>query len=450
EVRPWNGSPGTRIEVRHLFYSVPVRKKFLKAIPTELGHVTEAITRIALAHEGLHITLRHNGKSVIEVPGSATLADRIGLFFGAEVQAALLPVQSPPGPLAIRGLIADPTCDRGNSRLQYLFINNRWFRDRSLAFALEDAYRGLLMVGRHPVGFLFLTVPPDLVDVNVHPTKAEVRFRDNGQIFSLIRGNVKTRLLQENLIPRLEVPAAERLPFSFPSAMPAPTPQQQLPEMAPLSPRRPVMEANPAPWELRPATRPVPPLPMPVPIVTLPPEDPTPEIPPTPQLPIPEPADLAPLPRTAFQMHDSYIIQETPQGMLVIDQHALHERILYEQLRRRIEAGNLEIQRLLIPEPVELPGAQAAIVLDAAPALAELGLEIADFGGGTIMLQSYPTLLSRRAPYQILQGVIDELLNKERPPSKAGLVDHLLATMACKAAVKAGDPLAPEEIQALL
>jgi DNA mismatch repair protein MutL len=153
---------------------------------------------------------------------------------------------------------------------------------------------------------------------------------------------------------------------------------------------------------------------------------------------------------SALQVHDSYIVLETPDGMLVIDQHALHERILYEQLRRRIRDGKLEVQRLLIPEPIDLPAEQAALVLEVKDQLAELGLEVSDFGGNTVLLGSYPTLLSRRAPTVILQGVIDHLMTKDRPPSKEALFDHLLATMACKAAVKAGDRLTQEEITHLL
>ena len=155
-------------------------------------------------------------------------------------------------------------------------------------------------------------------------------------------------------------------------------------------------------------------------------------------------------PGSALQVHDSYIVLETPEGMLVIDQHALHERILYEQLRRRVRDGKLEVQRLLIPEPIDLPAEQAALVLEVADQLAELGLEVSDFGGNTILLGSYPTLLSRRPPAVILQGVIDHLMTKDRPPSKEALLDHLLATMACKAAVKAGDRLTQDEIAHLL
>ncbi len=163
------------------------------------------------------------------------------------------------------------------------------------------------------------------------------------------------------------------------------------------------------------------------------------------------PASLPKLsPHTAIQLHDSYLVLETADGMLVIDQHALHERILFEQLRRRIRDGKLEVQRLLIPEPIDLPAEQAALVLEAADALRELGLEVSDFGGNTILLSSYPTLLGRKPPHVILRGVIDHLVTQERPPAKEALLHLLMATMACKAAVKAGDKLSAEEVTYLL
>ncbi|QJW94330.1 DNA mismatch repair endonuclease MutL [Frigoriglobus tundricola] len=594
--KPWNGAPGTRIEVRHLFYNVPVRKKFLKSVATELGHVCEIVTRLALANPALHITLRHNGRLVYDIPGSAGLLDRVALFFTGEVRDALYELDSGPGPLRLTGYIADPKCDRGNAKLQYLFVNGRWFRDRSLAHALQESFRGLLMSGRYAIGFLYVTVPPDKVDVNVHPTKSEVRFQENSLVYSLVRGTIKHRLLKENLIPQLSVPRGEEI--GGPRDEPPVSPALPAPTLF-TSPRRELAEQTLAPWErgeladpfwrtpagvLTPeerakGARPTPPAP----------EDPTPrpslkggeqdlrnsvtqaesedawraftplpspgprETPLTgpgegrgaggggssypsplpspkteglqtdnsPSLPSSEkkgaqgepagevlsqnekgnvglsppsrerageqdlrnaltspelegaaravtpslqgggrgegssaPPLIAALPKlaphTAIQLHDSYLVLETTDGMLVIDQHALHERILFEQLRRRIRDGKLEVQRLLIPEPIDLPAEQAALVLEAADALRDLGLEVSDFGGNTILLSSYPTLLGRKAPHEILRGVIDHLVTQERPPAKEALLHLLMATMACKAAVKAGDKLSPEEIAYLL
>ena len=459
-VRPWNGAPGTRIEVRHLFYNVPVRKKFLKTVATELGHVCETVTRLALANPHLHITLKHNGRLVYDIPASAGLADRIALFFGTEVRDALYELDSGPGPQRLTGFIADPKCDRGNGKLQYLFINGRWFRDRSVAHALQESYRGLLMTGRYAVGFLFLTVPPDKVDVNVHPTKAEVRFQENSLVYSLVRATVKARLLKENLVPHFQIPQGT-VPETGDRG-------QETPEPGLFSPRQEVAERTVAPWDVPEPTRTQPTDPFFAPVARSAPA-PLPFAPPPPSAPLrvaanpqpeptPPPATTAPTPEpfplppsgTAMQVHDAYLILETKDGMLVIDQHALHERILFEQLRRRVREGKLEVQRLLIPEPIDLPAEQAALVLEAADALRELGLEVSDFGGNTVLLSSYPTLLGRRPPHEIFRGVVDHLLNQERPPTRDALLHLLTATMACKAAVKAGDKLSAEEIAYLL
>jgi DNA mismatch repair protein MutL len=453
--RPWNGAPGTRITVRHLFFNTPVRKKFLKATATELGHTCEAVTRLALAHPNLHLMVRNNGRVVYDVPAATDPRDRIGVFFGNDVRNALYPVDSGPGPVRLTGFVADPACDRGHARMQYLFVNGRWFRDRSLGHAVQEAYRGLLMTGRYAVAFLSLTLPPDAVDVNVHPTKAEVRFRDNSAVYALVRTTVKKRLLQEDLVPRLEAVPDDRPPGP--------------------RPERPVMVEPPLPraWLVSPPEDRKPRLPFPEYSASSPrPEDrwsASTHIPATARKesensverevtpgPVshregqrePDPWQL--VPGTAIQIHDSYLVIESDNGMVVIDQHALHERILFEQLRTRVREGQLEVQRLLVPEPVELPAEQAAAVVEARDALGELGLDVADFGGNTVLLGSYPTLLARRPPGEILKAVVDVLVSKDRPPTRDQLLHHLMATVACKAAVKAGDKLTGEEIAYLL
>jgi DNA mismatch repair protein MutL len=424
-VRPWNGSPGTRVEVRHLFFNTPVRKKFLRAISTELGHVVEQVTKLCLGNPHLHVVLRHNGKLVHEVPADAGLVDRIGLFFGKEVREALIEVKGEAGPVALTGHVTDPACDRGNARLQYLFVNGRCVRDRSLGHALQEAFRGLLMTGRYAVGFLFLRLPPDQVDVNVHPTKSEVRFRDSQALYHLVRGCVKRALAAKNLVPRLQAPevspewpAAPRYEYPPPGMFSPPV--VEAPEARVLVPESPGEPAASATGVTPPATA----------VADAP----------------GSPGALA----RAIQIHDAYLVVETRDGMLVIDQHALHERILFEQLRDRVRDGKLEVQRLLIPEPIDLTMEQAGAVLEARPQLAELGLEVEDFGGGTVAVSSYPALLGPVPVAQILKSVVDALTTKDRPPTRDQLFDHLLATMACKAAVKAGDRLSPEEIDYLM
>src|SRR5262249_52616737 len=205
-VKPWNGAPGTRFEVRHLFFNTPVRRKFLRTTATEFGHISEALTRMALAYPSFHFTLKHNGKIVYEIPASSGLIDRIGLFFGDDVRQALYEVHGERGSARLAGYIADPACDRGHAKLQYLFLNGRWIRDRGLGHAVQEAYRGLLMTGRYAVSFLFLEMLPDLVDVNVHPTKAEVRFRDSQSLFHLVLTSIRSRLTEANLMPKLQAP----------------------------------------------------------------------------------------------------------------------------------------------------------------------------------------------------------------------------------------------------
>lgn len=511
ELRPWNGAVGTRVEVRHLFYNVPVRKKFLKSVSTEVGHICETIIRLALACPHIHLTLRHNGKLVYDLPATVGIPERIGLFFGTDVRDALYEVDSGTGPIRLWGYIADPRVDRGLAKMQYLFLNGRWFRDRMITHALQEAYRGLLLSGRYPVVFLFLSVPPQQVDVNVHPTKAEVRFQDSSLIYSLIRSTIQRRLRQANLVPDWQWPdeGQPTLPASgsgvvagsteSPPAsasvqsadVPSPCCDQAKQTVVPgeavrvaASSSRPMVApvgtspsfgAEPEkghvsslffssdkeksfPEERGPQTTvsslegrlgfasfsaglPTSPTQPAVPSAT----------PPSPRL-SPDTAREAEEEQIgpALQIQDTYIVQETAQGMLVIDQHALHERILFEQLRQRVLQGSLEVQPLLVPEPIELTPAEAAQLLSVTDILRTLGLDVVPFGGNTLLIQSYPALLSRRSPQEIVRGILDYLLAHDQLPSREVLLYDLLATMACKAAIKAGDRLSPEEITALL
>jgi DNA mismatch repair protein MutL len=421
-------APGTRVDVRHLFYNVPVRRKFLRTPATEMGHICEVFTRLALAQPQLHLTLRHGGKLVYDVPAPAGLRERLGLFFGADVRNHLYFLEARQEAITLRGYIADPACDRGHSRLQYFFVNGRWVRDRTLSHAVQEAYRGLLLTGRYPVVFLFLELPAELVDVNVHPTKAEVRFRDASLLYRLVLNSIRQRLQAEALTVRLRPTAALEGALPAPAAAgvaPAPRPTAAPVSLPPAAPAPAAPPAGPAP---------LPPAP-----------------PPAPAAPTPTPTYLLPQPPLkAFQLYNSYLVLETPQGMLVIDQHALHERILFEQLRQRVQQGQLEVQPLLIPEPVELTPEQAAQTLEYRQVLAELGLEVEEFGTGTLLLRSYPLLLQRCSPQTILRTVVDYLVSKERAPTPEQLLHDLLSRLACHAAVRAGEPLTAEEIAALV
>jgi DNA mismatch repair protein MutL len=460
-VRPWNGDYGTRINVANLFYNTPVRRKFLRATATEMGQISEAFMRIALSRPGIHLTLSHQGKRVFDVHASAGLKDRISLFFGGEVSGRLYQIEASEGPVRLNGFIADPACDRGNARWQYLFVNGRWFRDRSLGHALQEAYRGLLMTGRYAVAFLYLDMPADQVDVNVHPTKAEMRFRHSSLQYQLTFRAVRERLRALDLTSKLHYTAQTTQALAASAALPWPPVRSAAADRPPWDPYPPGGTGVPPIFatDRDPVGIGIPPVsPTDVPDRTDAPTVFATEIPRVPDGDVPggtrvSPVaahDLGPAPLKAIQLYDAYLVLETPEGMLVIDQHALHERILYEQLRSRLREGRLEIQRMLIPEPIDLPAEESARVLAEKDALKELGIEVEDFGGQTVLLTAYPAILGHRAPAGILRAVIDHLMANDRVPTRDHLLDGLLSVMACHAAVRAGDRLTPEEITSLI
>ena len=477
EVTPIGCPIGTVIEVRNLFHNTPVRRSFLKSDSTEAGHVLEAFERIALANPTVHFTFRSGGKLVHELLPATGVRDRVGVFFGRELADALLWVESQSGATHIWGYVAHPSQSRSSPKAQFLFVGGRFVRDRSLGHALAEAYRGLLMVGRYPVAFLHLDVPPDEVDVNVHPTKVEVRFRDSQRVYSQLLSTVRQTFLASDLHSKLQ--AAETFPApGEPAAgaaatIPLDEPAERRQEVAGwFQPKSsPTFQSFPAPgyaggrpapdWSERfagtrqleqgrmfdefAAPSPTAQFDLPVaPPVAGPPI----EAPVNGTSTRTEPA-ASPVWK-AIQLHDSYLIAETDEGLMVIDQHALHERILYEELRERVERGGVESQRLLTPDPVSLTAAEAATVLEQAEALGQLGLGVEPFGGDTVLVTSLPAMLPDIAPDRLLRDLAEHLSSKPLPPTRDALLADLLHMIACKAAVKAGQKLTPEEVSALL
>jgi len=516
---------GTSIEVRELFYTTPVRRKFLKNASTEFGHISEQFTRIALANPNLHLVLKHNDRVVYELPATHRLLERLELFYGGELAKDLIPVEMHRDGCRVWGFVGHPKQSRTTRKHQYLFLNGRWIQDRSLQHAMNEGYRGLLMVGRQPIAFLFLEVPPDAFDVNVHPTKTEVRFLDSSALFRLVLSAIRSKFLGLDLGgvldtnrlvaggtigSTLEQAPVHDLHFDETEATSAVAPphlqveqelsnwaQSQLADWRPGEGRVAPQEQSFAlraesnspfseephhaeqdlpshditsdinPWLERSAPpsaaprdpilpqpttqfRPFPGGPAPIAARVLATPTPT---------PAPAPAALQPaeLPTTGaagdvrgMQVHDCYLVIETPDGVHIIDQHALHERIMYEQLRRRILGGQAEVQRLLVPIPVELTPREAAIALDNTELLAELGLLVQDFGGNTVALSGIPTLIRRADPTELLKSVIEKIDSQNEQITRRDLLDSLLHMMACKSAIKAGQRLSPEEITALL
>lgn len=469
EVEQPCGCPvGTSMEVRQLFYNTPVRQKFLRTPQTEKGHITEAFTRVALANPDIKMTLLNNNKVVHQLPATDSWRDRIGAFFGPEISDNLISINSSHEQVGLSGFVIDPSVSRANNRMQYLFLNGRYIRDRSLQHALSEAYRGLLMVGRFPVCFLRLDMPFEMVDVNVHPAKLEVRFQNGGQIYSQLLGAIRNRFLTTDLTAKGHLSRRQVEPFRpFPGNGQAPAePTSQVSQnQISFQSEKPSYDWTQAPRQpfaapqtavaghsnsasalmtAEPAT---------VSTHGMPSASPT-----TGNAEFdtqyagaqPGEAENPSQTPTALQVFNTYLINETEEGMVIIDQHALHERIIYEQIREKVLEGQLESQKMLVPEPVTLPPAEAAIVLENAETLRRIGIGVEPFGGDTVLVSSYPAMLTNHNPAEMLRGVIEKLMSDGSTLDQRDLVDELLHMISCKAAIKAGDKLTPEEITALL
>jgi DNA mismatch repair protein MutL len=461
---------GTVIEVKNLFFNTPVRRKFMRTTQTEMSHAAEAFTRIALAYPHVHFTLRHNDKTLHDLPPTDDWRERIATLCGSDLAGSLIPILGRDEEIKLSGYVADPQFNRANNRLQYFFLNGRHIRDKALQHALGEAYRGLLLHGRYPIAFLKFEMPAPAVDVNVHPTKLEVRFQDSGRVYSQLLGSLRKKFLTTDLTARVHNGAT--LPEESSSSL---QDDEQLAahrrelvdwakgQLATATSAVALAEPKREPRNLdlrfdrpdasaltlhRLASRPFPAVPTP----GAPASGSLAPAAHAPGFPSPPLAVSTSPPRSSggLQIQSRYIVTETDEGMVVIDQHALHERILYEQIRAKVLTGQIESQRLLVPESVTLMPAEAAAAVEAKETLGKLGIEIEPFGGDCILVSSYPAMLGRLNPAEILRSAVERLLAGGGGVDRRGLLDELLHMCACKAAVKAGDHLAPEEIAALL
>jgi DNA mismatch repair protein MutL len=450
-----------------------------------MGHVNEAFTRIALAYDNVHFTLSHNDRTVHDLPVTGNWRERIAMLFGAEVAESLLFVETKEGPIRYSGYVANPSQNRANNRMQYLFLNRRHIRDRALSHALSEAYRGLLMVGRYAICFLRLEMPPDAVDVNVHPTKLEVRFRDGGEVYARLLQMLRTRFLSTNLTARVPPPDhAANVPDPRPAAVAG---HDALPPFRPFDASGTPGYVSPLPTrqdrfaldfgQQAATTR------EDVPRQTTAGSNPDVSTARQPDWPTSGPAEdsasresmrddsvggefipresaesMSPAPARvvsaegtpAMQVYDRYLITESDEGVVVIDQHALHERILYEELREKVLSQAVEVQRLLVPEPVTLTPSEKAVILDGQEHLSQLGIEVESFGGDTVLISAYPAMLANISPTDLLRGIVEQLMTPEKSPQRRDTIDSLLHMISCKAAIKAGDRLTADEIATLI
>jgi DNA mismatch repair protein MutL len=426
---------GTVVEVRNLFFNTPARRKFIKGAPTEYGHISEMILRLALPYPQVAFKLTHNGRNTLTLPAT-TAEERLLAAWPDDFRDSRLAVDLRDAEIRMHGIIGLPELARPTAKYQFLYLNGRHIRDKFIQHALRESFRGLTEPGRYPAAILMLNIPAADVDVNVHPTKTEVRFRDGGRIHGLVLSGIREKLLGSDLTPSA-VPMRVDGPGD-----PRPDMRQQL---AAFFRQGPVVEGELASSD--------------------PSERPTSNVQP-PTVNEAENAEnssslrsstldvqrstFAFPPNAAIQLHNSYLVAQSDDGMIIIDQHALHERIMYEELLARVTRGPLEAQRLLIPHVVPASSRQIALLEPIRPLLERLGIEVAPFGPDSVAVQSFPSFLEKLDPGEFVTDLLERGEQELLDLHGEELLHEILDMMSCKAAVKAGDPLTPAEIEALL
>jgi len=408
-VQPVGTPPGTLVEVANLFYNVPARRKFLKAESTEKRWISTLVSRYALAYPGVSFRLEQDGRLNLETSGNGDTREVIVQVFGVDIGRELIEVsatRSVPENPGMSGFISPPSLTRSNRREITIFVNGRWIQDASLSAAVTQAYHTLLMVGRYPLVVLFLQLPAAEIDVNVHPAKAEVRFEDPRAVFSLVQRTVRSALIGQAPAPELAVrwpeAGADRLPGS-------PDPAWQLAGVFRDDDNR------TGPVRLQPAL----------------------------------PAGSVPLLRPVGQIGAAYLVAEGPDGLYLIDQHAAHERVLFDRVLADHRKGVIGSQQLLQPVVVELTPGQADLLQEQWDLLPALGFQVEEFGERTYRVRAVPAVLQARDPGQALRTLVEHFEEDEQPFEQEREA-RLIARICKAAAVKAGQVLSLEEQAQLL
>jgi DNA mismatch repair protein MutL len=489
------GAYGTSITIKDLFYNTPARKKFMKKPSTEQGHILNTVTGLALAHETIHFTLMHNGKRVIDCPSVQNRPERIRQLFGNDILNDLIPVSLDTPVLSLSGLISRPTLSRNNAQHMHFFVNNRLVKDRLMHSASMNGYRNLIHSGRYPVLFLYYEIDPKEIDVNVHPTKQEIKFSHEDAIFSTTYGAIRQawdtreeakKDIQQHL-----------------QGMNKPNPHsaEQKPEFSkPIPPMLPHELKTPSPFSTTlPMSKPKEPFPIHQPIQSSQSTQ-TAVIENKTEIPLTVHQTIEHLNRTPIQpvqqteavisqhqqvapstngngLHDlqsketgssqfviesleetgelkvvgqlmnSYILAESKDGLLIIDQHAAHERVMFERFFTRAENAPLESQMMLFPITIDFSPKEAETLGENIALFTQLGFEVEPFGPKTYVFRAIPTSLNMNNVEEAIHDILGELL---KDGSAKETRDRALHTMACRASVKFGDPLSMDEMKALI
>lgn len=396
------GSPqGTSLTIRNLFLNVPARLKFLKSVPTENGHISHLITQYSMAFPEVKFTLSIGDRVTIRTPGNGALRDVLVEAYGLEAAQSMLEISAGFESLVCltKGLISPPSLSRANRNYLSFFVNRRWVRSRMLTYAVEEAYQGMLMTGKHPIVVLDISLPPQDIDINVHPAKSEIRFRRDREIFSAVQKSVRDTLVGSAPIPsrRVLYPPSST---SFPELLPAGTQRTGAP-------------ATSQPKLKEERTQPFPHL---------------------------------PILRVIGQFQKTYIVAEGPDGLYLVDQHAAHERILFERLIEQQSRLAIEVQGLIEPMTVEVTAQQEEYIRSQGDALSKYGFSLERFGERTYLLRSVPAVLKRQDVDRILVDILDSLGGFKDSEWQQGIA----ISLACHGAILAGQTLSLPEMEELI
>jgi DNA mismatch repair protein MutL len=415
QLEPAARGPGTTVEVRDLFFNLPARSKFLGSPRTELLHINRLIHRLALVTAGTSWRLTSEGRETFAAPRVTNLLERLGQVYGLDVAGAMIPVEGQRGEIRVRGFVSRPDLKRGNRRDQLFVVNGRIIDDRGLGYVLASAYRGLLRPGSYPVAILSIDLPPETVDVNVHPRKEEVRFANVRDVQDALAAALHQALSSSNRVPVLGDAVFERPKAADDEAT------RGISREGPSSGSPLLFDMSVGLDSRRFADR---------------------------GGKVRVESDR----RVVGQLHDTYLLVEAPEGLEIIDQHIAHERILYERLLEESQGGGVVKQLFLLPARVELPFEAAAVLSANLENLCRIGVVLEEFGGGTFLVREYPQRLADDQTPRGFQQVVEALVEvlREGGDLHDALFDGLLRELACGAAIKAGERLPLVEAQALV
>ena len=407
QVKPTSLALGTEIEVRDLFYATPARLKFLKTDRTETAEAADVVRRLALAHPATGFTFVTEERRMIDAPAGESREARVARIMGSEFKENAVAFFGERDGLRVEGFAGLPTYNRAQGSMQFAFVNGRPVRDKLIAGAIRGAYADVMSRARFPALVLFLTCPTDRVDVNVHPAKSEVRFRDSAFVRSLIVSTIRASLAGKGMVSNTTMGRS-----TVSSFRPMPTPNY-----GSFSERQAAFEMD---------------MPLSAPVAETPfTED-------------------FPLGAARAQFHDNYIVAQTKSGIVLVDQHAAHERLVYERLKRERAGNGIATQPLLVPQVIDLEPSDVERLSDAQDVLAKSGLVLEPFGDGAVLLREIPTALGQADMAGVVKDIADELAELGETTAVDERINHVLATMACHNSVRSGRKLKSDEMNALL